>query len=232
MTSKLFSPAVLKARFNYDPATGALTRRPSGKPAVYVKLAPCSGRPAAYVAMSRSYLAAAHVIYALLHGVSPVGVRTRFLDGDPTNLRQANLQFGTNTPGTPGRLRAKPVLLKLLADLGGRASSAELRRRGGFNRTISSTLRLLEAEGHIHAVGLDQSEGVRSYLWQLGPGERSPQARWRAAEPAADEKAAECDDERDAQERDAARRATMKSIDQARRGLVANSVFGLAGGGG
>lgn len=218
----VIDPDDLRRRFVYDAEAGTLARRGSSKNAVCVKAA-STGRMAAYVSLAGRYVPATHVIYALVHGVVPQGVRTKFADGDPTHLRLANLVFASNVAGAPGGLRLKPALLKLLAELGGRASSAALRRRGGFARPLAPYLRLLEAAGRIHAVGVDDSGGVRSLVWALGPGERAPEARLGKTRHLDDDDGP--DD--DIAERERARRATLEAIAQARRGAIANSVFAM-----
>lgn len=215
----------VQRRFVYDAEAGTLRRRGSQRNAVCVKTAASSGRRAAYVSLAGRYVPATHVVYALVHGVAPQGVRTRFADGDPTNLRRANLQFASNADGAPGGLRAKPAVLKALAELGGRATSSQIRRQAGLERQLAPYLRLLEAEGQLHAVGVDDSEGVATLVWQLGPGTRPPEAqRFGQARQLGDDAAAD----RDATDRARARRATLNAIARARQGGIANSVFAVA----
>lgn len=233
----MIDPVVCRQRFRYDPDTGAVTRA-NGKSAVAIKVIRKSSR-IAVVSLSGRYWPASHVVYAILHGVSPEGVRTRYLDGDSTNLRAANLNFCCSSDDAPGELRTCPAILKALNDLGGRASTAAVRSAGHLKKELAVYFRILEKGGKIHAVGVDEgnatTRGHESIVWALGPGTgQRPADVMRVARRMSAVRRAVKDVkpgfDAEAADAAAARQAAAMAITNARAGITANSVFTFASG--
>lgn len=219
--------AEARALFTYDGVAGTVTRKASGKNAVCHKPS-STHRPIAYVCLHGHYVTAPQLIYALVYGVAPEGVRVRFKDRNATNLRRDNLVFASNLADAPVALRTKPAVLKALAEIGRPARKAEIAAHGCIVAELAPYLRLLEQAGEIHVASVDTVH--RCLIWALGPGERPAEAaqlgeaqgakrRILPAEPVLSD--AEC--------RAAAHREALGAIDLARSGRTVNSVFALAG---
>lgn len=226
---------LLRKYFVYSPKTGAITRRADGTNAVYVKRRG-SKNAFAVVSVHSNGVLATRVIYALENKRLPVGLRTRFADGDPTNLRRSNMTFYVNETGQPGAARTLARILAAMEKLGGRASTPMLREVIGceMKTPLSAYMKLLQAKGQAHICGIDaehtQATGHKTLMWALGPGddEEIPEDAKRFVAEMRSRRVGAEEPDLDALDAEAARRRAKQSVAAARAGMIPNSVFAVA----
>ena len=242
MRQSRIDPADARSLLAYDGQAGTIVRLRNGKSAVSVR--PNHNRHIAYVSLHSHNEMATHVIYALVYGLAPNGVRTRFVDGNPANLRRDNLVFSSDSAEAPVGLRTHPAILAAMAALGKPATRGEIRQQAGLTACIGPYLRLMEADGKVHVTGVGKGagrgNGRNALLWALGPGDGTrpaetlalSQQRRNARLSYAPPIDVEPDEDIEAELNAAAQQDALVAVNRARCGAIANSVFALGNQGG
>lgn len=215
------SVAEVRSSFSYDPRDGMVYRNKDGKPAVSRK------GGFSYVSIHSTPVMASRVIYILLHGELPHGLRTKYLDGDTANLRRANLEFMVSSTEQKGKPRTLPKILDTMAKLGGRASTPMIRAAAGLSSTLplAAYMKVLEGRGEVHVCGIDEEHtaatGRQTLMWQLGKGNGRPELTRAITHEMIRRRKHEVSDE------EVAKRRAHAAVAAAKRGAIANSIFAV-----
>lgn len=172
-----FTPAQIAELIAYDPATGSLTFKKTGRSALG-----SVGRSKERVVFNSTATAASSIVHALQTGSWPKGTRVKYRDGDHTNFAWANLIYVEPGAGAkPQNTKRYEVPTKdrvldlLMSDTTKKWALQDILAalRGLPQGAVSTTMTALRREGKIHISGIsDQrfaTHGRIAFLVSGGP---------------------------------------------------------------